>query len=133
MNEELRVLKEGHFVPKLPAQLQHLLQPFARFETKRSSWSNMDIKSKFKDLTIDIDWTDFGCTVGEVEAIVQTQEEVERERERKRQLIEQISDENGQVGSAAPGKLETYMIARDKDHYLACVEAGSMERNVKLI
>ena len=129
VNIDQELLKDGHAMPQLPIEFkQHALLPFARFETKRSSWSNVDRTSKFNDLTIDIDWTDFGYTVGEVEAIVQSENEIEGARDMIRRLIELIGDTDGKVGGAALGKLETFMISRDEDHYLACVEAGSMKK-----
>ena len=65
----------------------HYRHSLARCETKRSSWSNLDITSKFNDLTIDIDWTDFGYTVGELEAMVESGNEIEGARGMIRALL----------------------------------------------
>ena len=103
---------------------QHELLPFARCETKRSSWSNVDRTSKFND----IDWTDFGYKVGEVEAIVESGNEIEGARGMIRRLIELvIGDTDGKVGGAALGKLESFMISMDKDHYPTGVEGWKHE------
>lgn len=103
------------------------LVPFAAFETTRCGWSPISGRgSPYEGLTVDIDGTDFGYTVGEVEAVVEREKDVPCAKERIEMLLNEIV---GAGDSAVPalGKLETYLIKRSPEHYSACIEAGSMK------
>ncbi len=126
---------EGHDVPLLSGGER--LVPFARFETRRSSWESIEeMTSSFRGLKIDLDQTDFGYAVGEVEAVFQdSREEAVREgKERIRSLVDLIMEvaygdgvttsANQYMHTATIGKLEYYLINNRRDHFDALVEAG---------
>lgn len=104
------------------------LIPFAQFETSRSSWVLGDATSStdYVGLTVDIDATEFGYGVGEVEAILGTDDDMADARRRISQLVAEISGGNTSEESNLPplGKLETYLIERRRKHYEAIKNAG---------
>ena len=113
------------------------LVPFAQFETTRSSWV-MDEEtaaatpSDYFDLSVDIDSTDFGYGVGEVEALLKEGDDMADARKRIGQLVAEIcaaSDQTKSVPSDAVklptvGKLETYLMKKRAEHYDAIINAG---------
>jgi len=105
------------------------LVPFAKFETTRSRWSALQDKENsllHGGLTVDLDATDFGYMVGEVEAIVSHENDVTAAKEKIGRLVENIV---GKIDNGEPalGKLEMYLIERSPDHYKACIKAGAMK------
>ena len=117
------------------------LVPFAQFETTRSSWVIHDEEklpsSEYLGLSVDIDSTDFGYGVGEVEAILNKGDGACMADARKRigQLVVEICAASDQTESATPnaatselptfGKLETYLMEkRPPRHYNAIISAG---------
>mmetsp|Transcript_5684 Transcript_5684/g.11356 ORF Transcript_5684/g.11356 Transcript_5684/m.11356 type:complete len:364 (-) Transcript_5684:113-1204(-) len=130
---------EGHDVPLLSGAEERLV-PFARFVTRRSSWESIDEKtSRFSGLKIDLDQTDFGYAVGEVEAVFQesSDEAIKERKETIRSLVDLLmekTDDGAVTGSRASrneylhtttiGKLEYFLINNRQDHFNALVEAG---------
>jgi hypothetical protein len=116
---------DGFLVPELPRLGKYGIQPFARIETIRSSWKSDDTSADqaYKGITVDLDGTDYGYTVGEVELVVQTNDEIDKARDRVQVVIQEIT---GNGSSRALGKLETYLIENKPEVYDACVKAGSM-------
>eukprot|EP00591_Stephanopyxis_turris_P006556 CAMPEP_0195509826 /NCGR_PEP_ID=MMETSP0794_2-20130614/2651_1 /TAXON_ID=515487 /ORGANISM="Stephanopyxis turris, Strain CCMP 815" /LENGTH=300 /DNA_ID=CAMNT_0040637133 /DNA_START=222 /DNA_END=1124 /DNA_ORIENTATION=+ len=111
------------------------LIPFAKFETRRTSWAIMsaagiDDSSTSSDhdgLTVDLDGTDFGFMVGEVETIVNEETGIEEAKGRIARLVGEIAggvDDNDR--ELMHGKLTTYMMRHRRDQYEACVKAGSI-------
>ena len=116
------------------------LVPFAQFETTRSSWVIHDEEkmpsSEYLGLSVDIDSTDFGYGVGEVEAILNKGDGACMADARKRigQLVAEIYAASEQTESATPnaatselpifGKLETYLMEKRPRHYNAIISAG---------
>ena len=149
---------DGYIIPIIPSaskdsnddselfnQLSLKLVPFARIETIRSSWKWNGSSEKmengiiaYKDLTVDLDGTDFGHMVGEIEAIVHNQDEIQDANMCIENLMHKIArrddddkddddpKNNNDKSPRARGKLETYMIMNRKKHYDACVKNGSM-------
>lgn len=120
----------GHNLPQLPgSSAASGLVPFARIETTRSSWmySATDIDT-MPPLAVDLDRTDFGYRVGEVEIVVADRQDVVAARQEIATFLRQlIPSSNGNGGnSQPPGKLELYLMNRRPDIYHACVKAGSM-------
>lgn len=115
----------GFLVPDLSRLREYRMEPIARIETIRSSWASSNLNSDpvYQGITIDLDGTDYGYTVGEVEIVVQSNDEVEEARGRVKLVIEEICGNNS---SRALGKLETYLIENRPEVYEACVKAGSM-------
>eukprot|EP00550_Attheya_septentrionalis_P009308 CAMPEP_0198296956 /NCGR_PEP_ID=MMETSP1449-20131203/34694_1 /TAXON_ID=420275 /ORGANISM="Attheya septentrionalis, Strain CCMP2084" /LENGTH=284 /DNA_ID=CAMNT_0043997721 /DNA_START=155 /DNA_END=1005 /DNA_ORIENTATION=+ len=120
--------------PQFPTNCENSsLIPFARIETLRSSWSpsSKDVNNlNFVGLSIDLDVTDFGYAVGEVEAVVHSQDDVPLARERIASLISMINSsndgpQNGESASSTPiGKLEYFLMTAHPEHYNALHEAG---------
>ena len=111
------------------------LVPFAQFETSRSSWivsNDAKSSSEYVGLTVDIDATDFGYGVGEVEALLKKEDDMADTRKRIGKLVEQISgaiankNDDLSVSPHLPplGKLETYLLERSRDHYETIIAAG---------
>lgn len=111
-------------VPQPPGLEMYCLQPFARIETIRSSWNSKSNDDKYKDIVVDLDGTDYGYTVGEVEVVVSSDEQVEAARTRVQDVIQEIT---GDGASIALGKLETYLINNRPEVYNACIKSGSMK------
>jgi thiamine-triphosphatase len=112
---------QDHLVPKLDIPNTGL-KPFARIVTQRSSWKSTD-KCNWENLSVDLDTTDFGYAVGEVERVVHRQEDVEAARTQVQALIAELC--NG-VSDPAVGKLEYFLKRNRPDIYQACVESGTM-------
>jgi adenylate cyclase class IV len=118
---------DGFHAPKLPLEASHGLFPFCRLETTRSSWV-IDMKntaSVYNGLVVDLDSTNTGHTVGEVETVVNTDEEIPKAKERVEALIAKLTQNNaGSQQGPATGKLEHFLINNRPEHYDACVKSG---------
>lgn len=125
---------EGQLFEDAPEGPNGLI-PFAQFETSRSSWRLRDddkSSSEYVGLAVDIDATNFGYGVGEVEAILTKEDDMADARKRIGKLVAQISgantNENDYMSASSKlpplGKLETYLIDRRRDHYDAIIAAG---------
>ena len=116
----------SHQMPIFPLPSSNLM-PFARIETHRSSWEPKDTNSPYTGLIVDLDRTDFGYTVGEVEMVVNSEEDVEAARQRVSQLVHTLTADSAVAGdSPAIGKLEYYLVLNRKDQYEACIRSGSI-------
>jgi adenylate cyclase class IV len=116
---------EGYRIPELPGDPSScglLLVPFCRIETKRSSWG---FPNEQHGLTVDLDATNFGYMVGEVEMVVETNEEVDAARQQIKDFLRQLIPTQ-EVRQPAVGKLERYLMEHRPEHYQACVEGGSI-------
>eukprot|EP00568_Trieres_chinensis_P005413 CAMPEP_0183309578 /NCGR_PEP_ID=MMETSP0160_2-20130417/25427_1 /TAXON_ID=2839 ORGANISM="Odontella Sinensis, Strain Grunow 1884" /NCGR_SAMPLE_ID=MMETSP0160_2 /ASSEMBLY_ACC=CAM_ASM_000250 /LENGTH=262 /DNA_ID=CAMNT_0025473631 /DNA_START=173 /DNA_END=961 /DNA_ORIENTATION=- len=112
-------------IPSLPSGCS--LVPFARFETTRSGWTcSRGDESTFQGLSVDLDGTDFGFMVGEVEALVQHENDIPGAQKQIEDLTKIIISPCD-IDKPAIGKLETYLIQRRPDHFEALVEAGLMK------
>lgn len=121
---------DGHDVPYLAGA--ESLVPFARINTIRTCFeAATDIE--YSNLKVDIDKTNFGHMVGEVEAVVEDcsrdEEHMEELKEKISRLVDLISSKS-ELGSPvdAIGKLEYLLINNRRDLYDACIKAGSLER-----
>jgi thiamine-triphosphatase len=112
---------QDHIVPQLGVSNTGL-EPFARIVTQRSSWKSTD-KCNWENLSVDLDTTDFGYAVGEVERVVHKQEDVEAARTQVQALIAELCDG---VSDPAVGKLEYFLKRNRPDIYHACVESGTI-------
>jgi len=121
-------MKFDHDIPHLEGAER--LVPFARLETFRTCYRSRSNE----DLRVDVDTTDFGHQVGEVEAIlndsIADKEEIKKAKESISKLVDLISCRESETAAAdessmaAIGKLEYYLMKNHRDHYDACVEAG---------
>lgn len=128
--EESEVLPSSEYndVPHLDGAEK--LVPFSRFKTFRSCWQIPEngCCTEFQGLKVDIDKTDIGYAVGEVEAVFQAGSdaaEVELQKENIRKLVDLLTSGGADDTSAmSMGKLEYYLQKNCKVHYNACVESG---------
>jgi len=103
----------------------------------RWSWQIPDSldDSNFRGLKVDIDRTDMGFAVGEVEAVFQSSgslEDIDFKKEEIRKLVMILTSfgqnkdvRNEKKGNVlSMGKLEYYLQVNSKCHYDACVQAG---------
>jgi thiamine-triphosphatase len=116
---------EGRAVPKFPRSNVPLI-PFSLILTHRSSWGFSGESEAYKGLTVDLDGTQYGYMVGEVEAVVYNNEDVPPAKDRINSLIREIVPEQNRSGPVPVGKLEHYLIRHRPDHYRVCVEGGSI-------
>ena len=142
---------DGYEIPTIPPSIKTKIKnqyhdnmnlvPFARIKTTRSSWKCLDNTNDLAyGLSVDIDCTDFGYMVGEVEQVVDNEEDISLSKERIGKLIEQIttgvdetmdSKRGGAVTTTTTtttyGKLELFMIRNRQKHFEACLNGGSMK------
>lgn len=121
--EDAEMTMDGYRIPILPRA--QVLQPFARIGSFRSSWKHT---TKWENVVVDLDGTDFGHTVGEVEVVLDHDgnEEMKQAQDLIREIIAKLIEDETRNGSAM-GKLETYLIAKKPEVYKACVESGTMK------
>ncbi|KAL3771884.1 hypothetical protein ACHAWO_008670 [Cyclotella atomus] len=109
-----------------------LLVPFSKFKTFRSCWQIIpdfvnDSNNKFVGLKVDIDRTDIGYAVGEVEAIFESNSndgEVELQKKKIRELVDLLANGGTDEEAMSMGKLEYFLQVNSRQHYEACVKAG---------
>ena len=123
-------LDYNHPIPSVSAFEEKGIQPFCRLETRRSSWQvdDNDTENKFLGLRVDLDETDTGHSVGEVESVVQDASQVQEAKERVKDLVAKLTDGNNSSDGPAIGKLEDYLIKNRPGHYEACLKAGVLKR-----
>ena len=78
------------------------------------------------DMSIDLDSTDFHYSVGEVESVVHTEEEISAARTHVQELVAKLC--NG-VPDPARGKLEYFLKRNRPDMYEDCVQSGTIPSN----
>ena len=116
---------DGYVIPHLPGNEHYGLIPFARIKTTRSSWSKkVNSDNSSNRLNVDIDCTDFGYMVGEVEIVVEREKDIIPAKETVAKTIELISGDD--EPTKILGKLEFYLIQNRKSHFDACVRGRSM-------
>ena len=128
-------LMDGYAVPSLPIQNVYGLVPFARIKTNRTSWemksSDDDDDDDRNTLNVDIDLTDFGHMVGEVEQVVEKEADIHAAKEKIAKTIQMITNASENEKSTPMGKLEFYMIHNRLNHYNECVQRGSIKQQVQ--
>ncbi|KAI9778575.1 MAG: hypothetical protein M1839_007968 [Geoglossum umbratile] len=112
------VIKQNMTVHADEASIEEVLQPCAEFVTERESWM---IDGRFK---VDVDTTDFGHTVGEVELTKTLQDANDKRGEEEEAILKERMDRDIQdfmksYPQAFPagrplGKLSAYFEARDR-------------------
>lgn len=115
-------LFDGHKVPELPIACP--LVPFARIHTTRSSWL---FGSSNKKMSVDLDRTEHGYTVGEVETVVEDDSKIDEGTEEVKAFLRQLLPGNV-PDTPAVGKLENYLMTHRPEHYEACIRGGSIQR-----
>lgn len=112
---------DGYSIPKIPGGENCGLLPFCRLETTRSSWS---AGGEYENLVVDLDATNTGYGVGEVETVVEDAADIAEAKERVQSLISRITENISSDDEPAVGKLEHYLINNRPEHYQACIESG---------
>ena len=100
------------------------LNPFAKVVSRRSSWKVTDAHkqtSPFCDLCVDVDVTDSGHAIGEVEAVVAGADEVFDAKMLITKLVDLIG---GSPNVKAEGKLEYFLRKNRPDVYQICIDIG---------
>lgn len=131
MNEAGTYSDNSFEAPQLPDFARDLpIQAFCRIETKRSSWK-VDKEwptQTHAGLSVDLDVTNTGYSVGEVEMVVDDKDQINGAYKRVQSLISELVKGSAPVEGPATGKLEQFLIAHRPDHYEACVKAGVIKR-----
>lgn len=96
---------DGCSVPDFPVQGTGLVA-IARIYTRRTKWTQTQPSCQVR-LTVDLDATDFDYGVGEVEAVVDNDDDIENARRSIKDLIEALT--GGSNNIPASGKLEFYL------------------------
>jgi len=115
-----------------------VLVPFARFKTFRTCYTPAREGSQFSTLRVDVDKTDFGYSIGEVEEIISAEAsllEQSQSKARVREFVDRIIPTDGESQatlSCSKGKLEYYLEHNSPEHYRACLRAGVMINSVGL-
>ena len=136
---------ERDSIPSLPQFLEeYALEPFARIFTRRTSWTvpkpppapdrqlnDNDNTDRFKNLSVDLDTTDDGYGVGEVEALVDKEEDVAQARSLVQELVATLCCRNGDDGIGDDGssivaasKIEYFLQTMRPEVYQAFVDCG---------
>ena len=118
-------------IPQFPESVgdafSYGLHPFCRLETHRSSWKVDRIENPYFGLAVDLDSTNTGHTVGEVEMMCD-EAEVEAGKARVQDLIVQLCGRNDTDSDAAMGKLEHFLLNNRPWHYEMCVQSGVLQK-----
>ncbi|PRP86073.1 thiamine-triphosphatase-like [Planoprotostelium fungivorum] len=94
------------------------LSPFCTITTTRTKLSIVD-----QPATVDLDETDFGYRVGEIEVML----EEGGDREEASRLIERICTEHGLETSSVPGKVLKYIEDRNPQLYALWKQCGLLQ------
>jgi len=125
---------EGFTIPVLPTDVPHsLLAPFCRMETTRSSW-----KKNGSAIQVDLDTTDTNYAVGEVEIIVESEDEIPQAKVDIQTVIDDLllllHKENDKATTSSsgspPGKLEHYLQTFRPAHYQVLIDSGVLKRQL---
>lgn len=120
---KLNAQHRGYLVPDLPDPSCGL-EPFCRLETNRTTWKYAHGDSR--SLTVDLDRSNYGYMVGEVELVVDTKEQVHEAQSRIDEFMRKLIPEQITDSPPAIGKLEHYLKFHRPEHYRACIESGSI-------
>lgn len=126
---------DGYKIPPLPlTDKPHNLVPFCKLETVRTSWERRTKDWTDQDeydhvIQVDLDTTNTGYAVGEVEIVVNTNEEIPNATSKVRMVIGQILQGYDVDADTPPiGKLEHFLQNHRPWHYDACLKSGVMTK-----
>jgi thiamine-triphosphatase len=120
--------KDLYEIPQPPIAIPGL-QAFARIITHRSSWSlppkdNDNNSAAVGAIVVDLDTTDFGYAVGEVERLVTNSSDIAAARRDLATWLVTVLGEEALAGPPPVGKLEYYLQTRQPHVYDILVEEG---------
>ncbi|KAG7361008.1 CYTH-like domain containing protein [Nitzschia inconspicua] len=139
-NEGGGIETEGHGAtmkdfpaPSIPTSQAHSLQPFVRLVTNRTSWilshagahtgSSATWNGKIR---VDLDTTNTHYAVGEVETVVNSEDQVPEAQAVVQRVIELLvgNSENNTSPSPPIGKLEHFLLHFRPNHYQTLIQSG---------
>ena len=127
---EIRTVEiDGFPAPEIPGESSLGLTPFCRLETTRSSWiidESATSTNVYSGLKVDLDSTNTGHAVGEVEAVVENDKDIPGAQKLVHDLIAELC--GGSNDGPALGKLEHFLIHNRPDHYDLCVRSGVIKK-----
>ena len=115
----------------LPSFASNLpLQAFCRLETKRSSWQvDKEWSTQIHaGLSVDLDVTNTGYSVGEVEMVVDDKDQIKDANKRVQLLIAELTEGSTPCEGPATGKLDQFLMTHRPDHYEDCLKVGVIKR-----
>ncbi len=118
---------DGFPIPRIPVAETYGLRPFCRLETNRSSWWVEGIDSPYAGLSVDLDATNTGHTVGEVETLC-AESDVEIGKQRVQSLLSELLGNAACSDEAAIGKVEHFLLNNRPEHYAACIASGVLQK-----
>lgn len=130
MTDDNITMKDCFQAPVLPTGHPHSLKPFVRLVTTRTSWILTEAAdggdSWSGNIQVDLDTTNTNYAVGEVETVVDTNDDVLEAQAVVQRIIEGII---GSDGSSQPamGKLEHFLIQYRPNHYECLIKAGVLK------
>ncbi|XP_063769671.1 thiamine-triphosphatase [Pseudophryne corroboree] len=97
------------------------LNNFASFVTHRRRFQLPHVEGSSTKAVVDLDETDFGFAVGEVEVLVNRQEEVQDALKKVEEVCKQLGVPKG---SPVQGKVSTFLQRNNTEHYKQLLEAN---------
>jgi CYTH domain len=123
---------EGYPAPIFPTEQAHSLYPFVRLVTTRTSWilrhTRVESLAAWNGkIQVDLDTTNTNYAVGEVETVVDAEEQVPAAQAVVKQVIDQLLGESGKDSPPPIGKLEHFLLKTRPKHYQALAEVGVVD------
>jgi hypothetical protein len=123
-------LFDGHQIPTMPISNHakvHLLTPYVRLVTKRSSWV---LSSKeYNPIQVDLDTTNTYYAVGEVEMVIDDEADLQEAKRKIQEVIDKLQEGQNEQEQGPPlGKLEHFLQTQRYDHYQALIQSGILNR-----
>ena len=126
---------DGVTIPIVPGGQRKGLFPFCRLETTRSTWvsNEKDRNNPYEKFVIDLDVTNTGYTVGEVETVVEHDDELSLAKQQVESIINRIMEDSRRNSNDGPplGKLEHFLLNNRQDHYNALVQRGVVKKKMQ--
>jgi hypothetical protein len=123
----------GCIAPNLPTDQSHSLKAFVRLVTTRSSWilapslDNTASTTENAIIQVDLDITNTNYAVGEVETMVEKEEQVPNAQAVVQGIIEKLQDNKHTFHHPPIGKLENFLLRFRPKHYEALVQGGILK------
>ena len=114
---------QNYSIPVPPVEIPGLT-PLARIATQRSSWKATSVSLPLKNLVVDLDSTDFGHSVGEVETVVDDPNQMEQAKNALQNWLIEFLGKEALKGPPPMGKLEYYLSTQRPEILEILVEAG---------
>jgi adenylate cyclase class IV len=113
-------------IPELPISCDVPLEPFAVIATHRSRWKPA---TNDPPLVVDLDFTDYGHAVGEVEAVVGNDSEIPQAQQLIQDFLKQLLPPEQSTQKRAMGKLDYYLQKNRPELYQICIDLEILQSN----